>query len=126
MKIKKAKKQDAKEISKMIKQTLSKINVKHYPPEIIDYLKNKNSPERIEKKIIEGIGYVAIEDEKIMGSVFLTSDLVTGLYVKYKLINQGLGKELLKTIEKKAKKLGIKKLFLNVQIVNIIGVLPNI
>ncbi|MCK9319933.1 GNAT family N-acetyltransferase [Methanoculleus sp.] len=113
MKFRKAKKEDAKEISTLIRNTLEKVNSKDYSKEIISYLKRKNFKKEVEKKIEEREGYVAIENEIIIGSVFLKDNRIGWVYVNSNFLGKGIGKKLMILIEEKAKKKGLKKVVLN-------------
>ena len=113
MRFRKAKKEDAKEISNLIRNTLERVNFKDYSKDIISYLKRKNSKKEVEKKIKEREGYVAIENERIIGIVFLEDNRIGWVYVDSNFLGKGIGKKLMILIEEKAKKKGLKKVVLN-------------
>ncbi len=113
MKIRKAKLVDVKEISGLRKQTLKKVNSLEYKKEVIDYLVIKNSTKNILRKMKKRDFYVAIENNKVIGTIDLTIDHIGGLFVKHNMLGKGIGKKLLLYVEKKAKRKGIIKVNLN-------------
>lgn len=109
MKIRKANIKDAKEISKLRRNTFKKINSKYYPHKHILIFCKKNTPKKIRKKIREKEMFCIVENNKILGTVYLYKDLIGGLYVRHDKIKKGIGTKLLKFIENYARKKGIKK-----------------
>ncbi len=110
MKIRKARVKDAKEISKIKRNTFKYIISKDYPKEHIKQFNEKNTTKKIREKIKDNQDiYCITKNNKILGTIHLKDNLVGGLYVKHDKIGKGIGTKLLKFIEKIAKKKGIKK-----------------
>ena len=110
MKIKKAKPENAEEISKLIKQTFKNIMSKDYPKKgHILFFNNKNTKKKVLEKIKKHNMFCINDKDKIIGTIYLDNDLIGGLYIKHDHIKKGIGTKLLKFIENYARKKGIKK-----------------
>lgn len=115
IKIRKAKKQDARKISLLRRDTIRKISSKEYPKNILDYLLKGQSVKGVLNKMKERKIFCAWEGKRLVG----TADLeikrkrIGGFFVKTNLIGKGIGSKLLEFVEEYAKKKGIKKLNLN-------------
>jgi len=108
MKIKKAKIEDADEIKKLRKESITKINGKDLNKKHIDFLLQMNCKYNTYKKIKKGIVYIARQNKKIIATIELNKNHISGFYVKNNLTKKGIGTKILNLIEKKAKKNGIK------------------
>ena len=112
MRIRKAKKSDAKEISKLRINTLKKINSKDYSKEQIAALIKSNKVNDTIRRMNDRDMFCLLMDNKIIGVVDLKVNRIGGFYIKSNLINKGYGKIMLDFIENHARKKGIKKLIL--------------
>jgi putative acetyltransferase len=113
MRIRKARPEDAKEISKLVKQTFKNVNSKDYPTkEHILFFNSKNTKKKILKKIKKYEMFCIIEKNNIIGTVHLRGDMIGGFYIKHDQVRKGVGTRLLKFIEDYARKKGIKKVWL--------------
>jgi len=101
MKIRKAKIEDAKEVSKLRKKAFKEVNNKNYSKEHILAFNKKSTP----KKILE-----RMKNSKMFCADSKDNGLLGGLYVKHDLIGKGIGTKLVKFIENYAKKKGFNKI----------------
>ena len=110
--IRRAKVGDAKEISKIISDTIKYVNSKDYNKKQIKEWLTKNTVEKIKEKIQKRIYFVAVENKKIVGIITLNKkdNQITGLYIKHNILGNGIGTKLLNHLEKYAKRQKIKKL----------------
>ncbi|MBS3079399.1 GNAT family N-acetyltransferase [Candidatus Pacearchaeota archaeon] len=111
MKIRRAKPEDAKEISNLRINT-----IKSFPQdnskEEMEYVINRNTPKSIIEKIKTREIFNMFEKGKIIGNIGLHETRLTNFYVDKNRLKQGIGKKLLEFIEDYAKKKGIIKLHL--------------
>jgi N-acetylglutamate synthase-like GNAT family acetyltransferase len=112
MKIKKAKEKDAKEISRLIKNTFKNINAKDYTKKHILSFNGQNSPKKILDKMKERDVFCLLDNNKIIGTIDLEKNKIGGFFIHHNHINKGNGTLLLKFIENYAKKKKIKKVIL--------------
>lgn len=110
--IRKAKQEDAEEISKLIINTILEVNSKDYTKTQLDALIKHNGHEDIARKINDSEVFCLEEDGKIVGTVALQGQEVRRLYVDSKFLRKGFGKKLMLALEKSAKDKGIDRLFL--------------
>jgi len=108
--IKKATLKDAREISNLIRETIKKVNDKGFTKKQLKAWYDHNSVKTIRKNIQEKNVFIALEKEKIIGTINFQKGSIAGMFVKYNKLGKGIGKKLLAYIEKFAKKEGIKKL----------------
>src|SRR3989339_824605 len=106
--IRKAKTEDAEEISKLRIDAIKKLNSQDHEEEEMAYLLDRQTLEILKKKIKSREVYVMTENKKIIGSVDLDDNEIKGLYVLSNRIKEGIGTKLLKFIEEIAKNKGIK------------------
>ncbi len=113
--IRNARKQDAKKISFLRRDTLKRISSQEYSSEIFDYLLDWASLKRTLEDMKNRKIFCAWKGNKLIG----TADLevgrkrIGGFFVKADLIGKGIGSKLLEFVEEYAMKKGIKKLNLN-------------
>jgi len=108
----------AEEVSILIRRNLQENNSKDYPPDIITYLLNCYSAENILANAKKQHIYVAIEDGKLIGTGGLAnfgslekpSYYGVAMFVVPELQGKGIGSQILRKVEEKAKELGARKL----------------
>ena len=110
MKIKKATLKDARKISSLIRQTIKKVNDKGFTKKQLKAWYGHNSVKTISKNIREKNVFIALEKEKIIGTINFQKGSIAGMFVKYNKLRKGVGKKLLDYVEKFAKKQNIKRL----------------
>lgn len=108
MKIRKFKKEDAKQISILIRKTIKKFMVKNSKSYYFWYY--YYSPERLTRLSRIREIYVAEEDKKIIGTSSVNRNYLLGVYVDPKQHGKDIGTKLVKKIEKVTKKKGYKKI----------------
>lgn len=107
MVIRRFKKQDAEEVSKIIKKNLIRKNNLVYPPKTIEVLLNDTNSENLIKKSKTRNYFVAIENEEILGIGGYEKDDIHTFFVNPKYHRKGIGSKLLVKILEEAKKQGI-------------------
>ena len=87
----------------------------HYSPEVIRIWAGGLRPEKYEKAIRENEFFVAEEGGAVVGFAELdpAGGEVTGLYVSPEVAGRGVGRELLSTLEGRARACGLGSLHLN-------------
>lgn len=108
MKIRRFRENDARQVSELVINTVKKVNSKEYPDFVIENAIREFTPENVlnlsKKKEI----YVMVDQEKIIGTASLEKNVVYTVFVHPKCHKKGIGKKLMKYIEQKAKKNGVK------------------
>ena len=107
MKIRKAKPEDAEEIYKLRIETIEKINRKDYIKEEIEGFKRLYSKKVIIEKIKSTEMFCIIENNKIIGTIYLQGNKIGGFFIRSDYTGKGIGSILLKFIEEYAKNKGI-------------------
>jgi GNAT superfamily N-acetyltransferase len=106
------------EVSTLIQRNLLEINSKDYPPEVIAYLVDCFSPEKILENTKTQKIYVAIDKDKLIGTGGLAnfgsperpSYYGVAIFVAPEYHRQGIGKQLMNAVEAKAIELGANKI----------------
>ncbi len=117
MKIRRARIDDAKAISKICCDTIRYVNSKDYSASQIkawltsDRVSNVRNKIKHKKKDV----FVIVDKDIIlgMGSLSLEEDELSSLYIKHNVSRKGIGTKLLKYLEKYAKRKGVSTLKLN-------------
>jgi len=114
MKIIKAIKKDAGNISSLIINTINEINAKDYPKKQLEHELNCYTLPKVKEYIKDNLVFNAIEGNKIIGVVILDIKKATikSLYIRPNKMGMGVGKKLMQFIENKARDVGIKELTL--------------
>jgi len=114
MRIRKAKKEDIPSISKLILNTVNKINAKDYKKRQLEIEKEQHTIEKLEEEIKINPFFILIDKEKIIGVIQfdLKENRLDRLFLNPKYLGKGLGKKLILYGENYAKKKGIKKVLL--------------
>lgn len=103
MKIRKLKKEDATEVSHIIRRCLREVNSKDYPKKAIISLCDFFTPDLIIKNMGDRTIYVAVEDDKVIGTASLKGDTVFTVFVNPDYHGRGIGSKLMDKVEKLAK-----------------------
>ncbi len=108
--IRKFRKEDARELSKLICTTERNICATCYSIKIIEQFCKRNSPKFLIEKMKKRDVFVAVSEGKIVGTVALEGDDIKKFFVKHDLAGKGIGTALFGKIEDLVKKRKIKKL----------------
>ncbi len=114
----------AEEVSALIVRTIIEIISKEYPPTFINLLITDFSPTRILEKAKRQFIFVALEDEKIVGTAGLENKgepenpqySVVAMFVLPEYHGQGIGKKLIRAVESKAFEMNGQRLTLRAAI----------
>lgn len=114
MQIRKAKKEEAEKISRLIRNTILKVNSKHYPKKQMEFELTCYTASKIKSYFKDKTIFCLLEKEKIIGVSILNFEekTIESLYLNPKFLGKGLGIKLLLYVENYAKKEGIKKIIL--------------
>lgn len=115
--IRKAKIEDSVAMSRLVKKTIVEINSPYYTKRQILAWKTMVCANGYKKRIKIGNRYflVAESNDKVVGVGVFNQEkkMISGMYVAHNLVGRGIGRKIIVALEKKAKKLDIKKITLN-------------
>jgi len=114
MKIRKARKEDARKISMLIRNTINKINAEDYPKKQLEHELSCYTVQKIKGYLKTDWVFCAIDKEKLIGVLIFSykNKALNSLFLKSDYIGKGFGKELMIFIEKQAKKRKIQEITL--------------
>ncbi|MEO1517461.1 MAG: GNAT family N-acetyltransferase [Bacteroidota bacterium] len=110
--IKKAKPQDARRISYLIRQNTDKVADNPYSEAQKKAWKQANTPGKIAKSMQQKTIWCAWEKGRLMGTIARKGNELMGLYVSHTQRGKGIGGQLLAHLEAQARAAGITDLFL--------------
>ncbi|MFH1420366.1 MAG: GNAT family N-acetyltransferase [Candidatus Aenigmatarchaeota archaeon] len=108
MQIRKFKKGDEIKVSNIIRRCLREVNSKDYHKKVITNLCKFFTPSQIIKNSKNRTIFVAIENDKLVGTASLKGDKVFTVFVNSDMHGKGIGSKLMDKIEDLAKKKGYK------------------
>ena|SRR3989344_4907192 len=103
MRIRKLRKEDAIEVSNIIRRCLREVNSKDYPKKAITSLCDFFTPDLIIKNMSDRTMYVAVENDKVVGTASLKGDKVFTVFVNPDYHGRGIGSKLMDKVEELAK-----------------------
>lgn len=103
MRIRKIKKEDAVEVSNIIRRCLREVNSKDYPKKAITGLCNFFTPDLIIKNMGDRTMYVAVEEGNVIGTASLKGDKVFTVFVNPDYHGRGVGSKLMDKVEELAR-----------------------
>lgn len=117
MKIRKARKEDVRKISLLVRRTLKKVNYLDYSDVYLNYLLDENKIASILETMKKKEFFCCFDKGNLLGVINLEIEetkegQISGLYVKSTYLGHGYGKDLVDFVEKRAKKKGVKKMIL--------------
>ena len=101
---------DAKAISQVIVAAVRESNGQDYPARVIESVMAHFMPERVIELLEQRLVFVALLDDKIVGTGALDGDAVRSLFVAPQQQRKGIGQALMDRIEKAALERGIEAL----------------
>ena len=110
IKIRRAIKSDAQDLSKLILENANSTLLPHYNEEQWAVFTKYYSIEETEKKIKEWVFFCADIEGEIAGAVALNNNFVVGFYTKLAFLRKGIGQMLMKHIEEYASQNDISEL----------------
>ena len=110
MKIRRGKESDVKQITKLRKDNLKKVDAEKYPKKIRDFLIKRDTDERNLEHLKKRDYFCLVEEDKIIGTISLDKDEIGDFFIKSDCIRQGNGLKLINYLEGFAKKKGFKKI----------------
>ncbi|MDA3836364.1 MAG: GNAT family N-acetyltransferase [Nanoarchaeota archaeon] len=112
MKIRKAKKEDARRISLLKRKTIREINIKDYSEQSISIMLEKNSLQNILNRIDNKNVFCGFVNDVLVGTIALSGNNIQSLAVKYSQVGKGYGETLVEFIENYARRKGVIKLII--------------
>lgn len=103
---------DAFEVSSLIRRSIIYRDNRNYSLNNIYSIANHYCVENICAKLEDKIIYVAIEDEKIIGTATLNKDEIMAVFIDPQSQGKGLGKKFMELLEKDAMNKGLSKVWL--------------
>ncbi|MBU1118867.1 GNAT family N-acetyltransferase [Patescibacteria group bacterium] len=116
MTIRKFKKSDTTELSKLMIDTVLESNIKDYTKEAVNHLCEEYTSEKILIDSKKMSIFLAVEESKLLGTIALDDDLILRMFVLPKYQGKKIGKKLVHHIEDIARKRAIEKLKLRASI----------
>jgi len=108
MRIRKFKKEDAKNVSNVIRRCLKEVVIKEYSEKVIKSLCDFFTPSAIISNSNNRVIFVAAEKGKVIGTASLKGDTIFTVFVDPKIHRKGVGSKLMDKVEELAKKRGYK------------------
>jgi GNAT superfamily N-acetyltransferase len=90
---------DAPSVSHVIRKALTEVNSQDYPQDVIQNLCDNFSPHHLIEHAQHRLMYVALEHNRIVGTISLAQNSILTLFVDPLYHRQGIGTELLQHIE---------------------------
>jgi GNAT superfamily N-acetyltransferase len=90
---------DAPSVSQVIRKALTEVNSQDYPPAIIQNLCDSFAPSLLIENAQNRWMYVALENDRIVGTISLANNYILTLFVDPQFHHQGIGTELLHHVE---------------------------
>ncbi len=113
MKIRKFRKTDARKVSNILRKTQCEVLDKYYPRKVISAFCRENTTAKILEKSKTVNYFVAEDKNKLVGFVGIKGNWIKTLHVIPSSHGKGVGKKLVKYVDKLSMKRGIKTLFVN-------------
>lgn len=108
--IRTANEDDAEGISEVIIAALRTTNAKDYAQAVIEQVEKSFSPNAVAALISKRMVFVALEAGKVIGTASLDGQVVRTVFVHPSSHGQGIGSQLMSTLEQTARGLGIEVL----------------
>jgi len=99
---------DADIVSHIIRRCLLEVNIKDYPKEVIESMYDHFSPKNLVEISERRHMYVFVQDNEIRGTGNLRDNNVRSVFVNPDFHNLGIGRELMKHLEKSVKRSGYR------------------
>ena len=103
---------DARRISYLIQRTTERVTENGYSPQQIEVWKKANTPGAIHRQMEQRSIFCAFIGKQLVGTIALQDDELVGLYVSYSQRGHGIGRLLVKYLEKEALQRGLTSLHL--------------
>jgi len=103
---------DAKRLSYLIRRNTDQVKENGHTPEQKEAWKAQNTPRAVANLLDKRTIFCAFENNRMIGTIGLENDMVTGLYISPRQRGKGIGQKLLHHLESHAQKTGIKRLHL--------------
>lgn len=116
MAIRRFKNRDAAAVSGLIIENLRTVNIRDYSEELMNTLAAYKTPEQVIESAGKSDAFVAVKRGNIQGVAMLKGNKVVNMFVQTQAQGRGIGRSLMRRIEKLAKKMQISKLVVDASI----------
>ena len=116
MSIRKFKDRDAAAVSELIIENLKTVNIRDYSKELIDILSSYKTPKQVIESAGKSEAFVAVKRGSIVGVAMLRGNKIVNMFVQTQAQGTGIGRSLIKRIERRAKKMRISELVVDATI----------
>lgn len=106
--IRKAQEEDASAISRLVHENTDRVVANKYSVAQKEAWKNANQPEQIREQLIVREVFCGFYQTELAGVIGLRGAELLGLYVDYRHLGKGVGKQLLRHLEDHARSKGVK------------------
>ncbi len=107
---------DAPAVSELIIENLKTVNIRDYSEELMNTLAAYKTPEQVIESAGKSDAFVAVKRGNILGVAMLKGDKIVNMFVQTQAQGRGIGRSLMRRIEKLAKKMRIPKLVVDASI----------
>jgi predicted N-acetyltransferase YhbS len=101
---------DARAISQVIIAALRTTNAKDYSRAVIEQVEKSFSPSAVAALIGKRMVFVALDDQKVIGTASLDGQVVRSVFVDPQSHGRGIGSKLMSMVEQRATSLGVTTL----------------
>lgn len=108
--IRRALESDAEVISQLIVQTLQLSNAQDYPPEVIERVASNFDTGGVRQLMASRQVFVLLDKARVVATASLAGDVVRSVFVLPAVQGRGLGKALMRHVERVARDAGVQRL----------------
>ncbi len=94
----------AKEIHRIVSETIQTVYPNYYPSEVVDFFRSLHSEEHIKQDIADGRVYALFDKDILVGTGSLNENHITRVYVLPKYQGRGYGTYMINHLENKVKR----------------------
>lgn len=94
-----AKRENAEEIYKLVRDTIKTIYPKYYPQEVVEFFCHLHNKENILKDIENGLVGMLVDNNRLIGTGSYKENHITRVYVSPKFQRQGYGSYIMQSLE---------------------------
>ena len=116
MAIRRFRNRDAAAVSELIIENLRTVNIRDYSEELMNTLAAYKTPKQVMESAGKSDAFVAVKRGNILGVAMLKGNKIVNMFVQTQAQGRGIGRSLMRRIEKLAKKMRISELVVDASI----------